>query len=130
MVRSEHVLLALLWQPRLSWFDNLLRAAGTSREAVVDGLAARGVRVPDVPLPPLSPPMTQAARFARVHLQDVNRALRERAPHLNWGIGSARDDGSAMVVLAGSDVDLAGILDDVVPPGAWSWEPRAEGPSA
>ncbi len=125
VVRPEHVLLALLWQPRPTWFEGLLRAAGTSREALVDDLASRGVTVPEVPLPPLPPRMTQAARFPRAHLQEVTRALRVRAPQLHWGIGSDRDDDTRMVVLAASDVDLVAVLDEVVGTGAWSWDPRS-----
>ena len=45
----EHVLLALLWQPRHRWFADLLTAAGTSRETIAAGLATRGVPLPRRP---------------------------------------------------------------------------------
>lgn len=121
---AELVLLALLWQPVHRWFADLLASAGTTREAVVDALAQRGVPLPRRPPPPLPPPMTQAAVFPKDRVNDVNWALRARDPALRWGLGSDPDDQEAGVVLAAADVDLAGVLDDVVGAGGWRWRPR------
>jgi ATP-dependent Clp protease ATP-binding subunit ClpA len=117
----EQVLLSLLWEPRDRWFAELLASAGTSREAMVAALAARGVPGPHTPPPDLPPPKTQAAAFPTERLNDVNRALRRSHPNLHWGIGSHPEDGETSVVLAADDVDLAAVLDDVVGKDRWSW---------
>lgn len=122
-VTSEHILLALLWQPRDRWFEQILGRVGSSREALVAELAARGVSMPKVPLPDLGPPMTQCATFPRAHLDAVNWALREQAPDLRWGIGHDPDDEGVMVVLAAEHVDLSSILDEIVGRGGWTWRP-------
>lgn len=120
----EHVLLALLWQPHYRWFADLLFSAETSRDGILAALAKRGVPVPQSPLPQLPPPKTQAAAFPSSRVNDVNWALRESDPSLNWGIGSDPEDTELMVVLAAADVDLATVLDDVVGEGAWRWRRR------
>lgn len=120
----EHVLLALLWQPHSRWFADLLSSAETSRDGILAALAERGVPVPQSPLPQLPPPKTQAAAFPSSRVNDVNWALRESDPRLNWGIGSDPEDKELMVVLAAADVDLATVLDDVVGEGAWRWRRR------
>ncbi len=121
---AEHVLLALLWQPQDRWFAEVLASAGTTREAIVAVLAARGVPLPPRPPPLLPPAKTQAAAFPSGRVNDLNRALRKSDPALNWGIGSDPDDDRLSVVLAGAEVDLAGVLDEVVGRGAWTWRRR------
>jgi ATP-dependent Clp protease ATP-binding subunit ClpA len=120
----EHVLLALLWQPHHRWFADLLSSAETSRDVIVAALAARGVPVPQSPPPELPPPKTQAAAFPKSRVNDVNWALRQSAPNLNWGIGSDPEEKELSVVLAAGNVDLATVLDDVVGEGAWTWRRR------
>ena len=120
----EHVLLALLWQPHHRWFADLLSSAETSRDVIAAALASRGVPVPQSPLPQLPPPKTQAAAFPSSRANDVNWALREGDPSLNWGIGSDPENKELSVVLAAANVDLATVLDDVVGEGAWRWRRR------
>jgi hypothetical protein len=115
------VLLALLWQPHHRWFGDLLSSAETSRDVILAALAERGVPVPQSPLPQLPAPKTQAATFPRTRVNDVNWALRESDPSLNWGIGRDPDDSELSVVLAAANVDLATVLDDVVGEGVWRW---------
>jgi hypothetical protein len=120
----ELVLLALLWQPHDRWFADVLSSVQTSREVIVSALTARGVPVPRVPLPGLPPPKTQVAAFPKSLTNDVNWALRRTDPDLNWGIGSDPEDDELSVVLAGADVDLGTVLDEVVGKGAWHWHRR------
>lgn len=127
---AEHVLIALLWQPHHRWFADLLTSAETSRDVIVAALAARGVPVPQSSLPQLPPPKTQAAAFPTSRVNDVNWALRESDPSLNWGIGIDPEDKELSVVLAAANVDLATVLDDVVGEGAWRWRRRNDGVGA
>ena len=125
---AEHVLLALLWQPFHRWFAEVLASAGTDRRAIATALAAKGVPLPQHPPPELPPPKTQAAAFPKDRVNDLNWALRESNPELNWGIGSGPEDDGLSVVIAADDVDLATVLDDVVGRGAWRW--RRKNPAA
>jgi hypothetical protein len=85
-VTTEHVLLAFLWPPELEFtFERL----GTSRQAVLDRLAERGVAVPEAPLPP--PPAVPQGKHQLVYLpQEQLEAVLRQLPQLlppesNWG---------------------------------------------
>ncbi len=125
VISPEHVLIALVWQPRQRWLEDLLVSVGTSRDAVVAELAGRGVPVPVGAPPRLHPPKTQAAAFPKARLHELNWALRERAD-FDWGIGRDKDDPDTMIVLAAAHIELDRVLDDVVGSGLWQW--RKGGP--
>jgi hypothetical protein len=127
---AEHVLLALLWEPRNRWFAHVLTEAGTSREEIVAALAGRGLPLPRIALPELPPPMTQVAAFPADRVNEINWALRAHEPDLHWGIGSDPDQDGVSVVLAAEGVDLATVLDDVVGQGGWSWRQKRDAATA
>jgi hypothetical protein len=128
-VAPEHVLLAMLWQRDQRWFEDLLGAAGSSREALLEELDRRGIRVPEVSLPAVPPPSTQFAGFPKELVQEVNWALRAASPQGHWGIGSDPDDDNVMIVIAADDIPVEQVLDEVVGSPGWSWRIREAKPS-
>jgi hypothetical protein len=125
LVTPEHVLLAMLWQRDQRWFEDVLAAAGSSRESLLEALRDLGVQVPEVPLPPVPPPMTQFAGFPKPLVQEVTWALRSASPPTgHWGIGPDPTDDNVMIAIAADDVPLEEVLDEVVGSGRWSWKFR------
>lgn len=112
IVRSEHGLLAWLWEP---WGSKVLELErlSVSPEAVLDALSAAGVRVPRMPLPePDREPWGDRIEVPLDRMTDVVRELeRENLPLRSWGFNQY--DGTGWVA-GWARLDLRAIVAKVL----------------
>ena len=113
-ITPEHVLLALLWDGHTR-SSQILWRLGVSRERLVEGLAARDVRVPAAPLPAQREvDIGDRVWFDRDQAQAVIDRIRLGvAPGTHWGFNY---EGDRAWVFAESSVDLAGLVAEALPP--------------
>ena len=113
-ITPEHLLIALLWDAG-SHSSQLLWRLGVTREALVDGLRARGVPVPSAPLPPQRE-VDHGGRvwFDRDQVQAVIEGLRSRLPPgTHWGFNYEGDRAWAFTE---AHIDLEALVAEVLPP--------------
>jgi catechol 2,3-dioxygenase-like lactoylglutathione lyase family enzyme len=113
-ITPEHVLLALLWDGN-SHSSQLLWHLGVSRDRIVDELRARGVRVPEAPLPPQREvEFGEDVWFDRDQVQSVVDHLRLRlSPATYWGFNY---EGDRAYVSSEASVDLEALVAEALPP--------------
>jgi hypothetical protein len=111
-ITTEHVLLALLWDP-VSASSQLLWRLGVSRERVVQRLASPGVLVPSGPLPPQREvERGERVWFDREHVPAVLEQLRlHLPPETSWGFNY---EGDRAWAIAESSVDLATLVEQAL----------------
>lgn len=113
-ISSEHVLIALIWDPS-SLSSQLLWRLGVSREAIIEGLHSRGIAVPRAPIPP----QVEVEMGERIWIDrhDLDRVIAEvpkrLAPESHFGFNY--EDDRAWVV-AEASIDLRSIVHEVVAP--------------
>lgn len=110
----EHVLLALLWEPRSS-SSQILHGLGVSREAVVDRLRSLGVPVPTAPLPEYKAvQLGDEVWFDRDQVETVITHLRlHLRPGAHWGFNY---EGDRAYAVAEAGVDLEALVAEALPP--------------
>jgi catechol 2,3-dioxygenase-like lactoylglutathione lyase family enzyme len=113
-ITPEHVLLALLWDGN-SHSSQLLWRLGLSRERVVDELRARGVALPNAPLPAQREvDFGEDVWFDRDQVQTVIDHLRTRLPPATyWGFNY---EGDRAYVSSEASVDLEALVAEALPP--------------
>ena len=118
-VRPEHVLMALLWEPR-SISSHVVSRFGAERESVITRLRDMGVPVPQTPLPVRRKiGVVERVWIERDQVQPVTRYLSQHIPpETFWGFNY--EEGRAWVI-AETHVDLQRLvqeaLDGVEQPG-------------
>jgi ATP-dependent Clp protease ATP-binding subunit ClpA len=107
VVRDEHELLALVWDPSSPVALQLMEKLGATRERVVEELERVGVEVPKVPLP-YRPSWGPTFRLSREEFEQLAAELRRRGVlyRFNW------KEGGAVV-----SIDEKGEGRDLRPPG-------------
>lgn len=113
-ITPEHVLLALLWGGHGAGTDLLWRL-GASREALVEGLRARGVPVPAAPLPAQREmDLGERVWVDRDQLQAVIDQIRATVPPgTHWGFNY---EGDRAWISSESHVDLEALVAEALPP--------------
>ena len=113
-ITPEHVLLALLWDGSGA-ASQLLWHLGASREALVEGLRARGVAVPAAPVPPQHEmELGERVWFERDQVQEVIDHLRlQLPPETHWGFNY---EGDRAYVSSEASVDLEALVAEALPP--------------
>jgi ATP-dependent Clp protease ATP-binding subunit ClpA len=88
VVRDEHALLALLWDPSSPVALHLMDKLGATRERVLEELRQLGVEVPKVPLP-YRPSWGPTFRLSREEFERLAAELRRRGVlyRFNWKEG-------------------------------------------
>lgn len=113
-ITPEHVLLALLWDAGSS-SSQILWRLGVRREALVEGLRARGVAVPAAPLP-LQHEVDYGERvwFDRDQVQAVIGHLRQKLPPpTHWGFNY---EGGRAWAFTEAHIDLGALVAEALPP--------------
>jgi catechol 2,3-dioxygenase-like lactoylglutathione lyase family enzyme len=113
-ITPEHVLLALLWDGS-SHSSQILWGLGASRERLVDGLRARGLPVPQAPVPPQREmDLSERVWFDRDQVRAVVDYARAHVPPgTHWGFNY---DGDRAYMSAESSVDLEALVAAALPP--------------
>ena len=113
-ITAEHVLIALLWDAG-STSSHILWRLGVTREALVEGLRARGVPVPAAPLPPqLEVDYGERVWFDRDQVHAVIESLRSQLPPgTHWGFNYEGDRAWAFTE---AHVDLERLVAEALPP--------------
>lgn len=112
-ITPEHVLLALLWDAG-THASQILWGLGVRREALVDGLRARGVPVPAAPVPPQREmELGEQVWFDRDQVRAVIDRLRTLPSGTHWGFNYEGDRAWAS---AESSVDLEALVAEALPP--------------
>jgi hypothetical protein len=102
-VTVEHVLIALLWDPSTSVYQE--EFFGVTREAILGELSHLGVTLPHAPLPPRPPASGERIFVPYGDVMSVVGALLARLP--SSGVGFNHDAKSRAWVSAYATVDLA-----------------------
>lgn len=89
-VRSEHLVVALIWTELASRAQRLLQDVPGGRPQLAKDLRAAGIRVPDADPPPW-PRWGQRLELAREDAEAYMQVLRDRGQHFmfNWRSGKA-----------------------------------------
>ena len=113
-ITPEHLLLALLWDGSSAASQRLWHL-GASRDAIVDGLRARGVAVPAAPLPEQREmDLGERVWFDRDQVCAVIEHLRlHLPPEKHWGFNY---EGDRAYVSSEASVDLEALVAEALPP--------------
>jgi catechol 2,3-dioxygenase-like lactoylglutathione lyase family enzyme len=113
-ITPEHVLLAMIWDGG-GTASQMLWHLGARREALVEGLRARGVPVPATPVPAQREvDLGERVWFDRDQVQTVIDKLRATVPPgTQWGFNY---DGDRAFAFTESSVDLAALVAEALPP--------------